>query len=222
MKDSIKSVNIRPGVGFLSLLPHLNYKPWFALAEFVDNSLQSFLDYRDELERIEGKGYKLRVYIELDTSDESRISIRDNAAGIHLKDYIRAFQPAALPPDRSGLAEFGIGMKSAACWFADYWTVRTSALGEDVERTIAFDTRVIVRDNEEDITVYEQPTRPHIHYTEIILTKLEKLPKGKTIGKIKEHLASIYRVFLRENILELRFDNELLVYPEPKVLVAPF
>src|SRR5206468_376883 len=44
----------------------------------------------------------------------------------------------------------------------------------------------------------------------------------KTIGKIKEHLASIYRVFLRENLLELRFDDELLVYPEPKVLVAPF
>lgn len=222
MKDSIKSVNIRPGVGFLSLLPHLNYKPWFALAEFVDNSLQSFLDYRDELTQIEGEGYKLKVSIELDASDEGRISIRDNAAGIHLKDYIRAFQPAALPPDRSGLAEFGIGMKSAACWFADYWTVRTSAVGEDVERTIAFDTRVIVRDNEEDVTVHELPVHPQTHYTEIILTKLEKLPKGKTIGKIKEHLASIYRVFLRENILELRFDNELLVYPEPNVLVAPF
>lgn len=222
MKDSIKSVNIRPGVGFLSLLPHLNYKPWFALAEFVDNSLQSFLDYRDELERIDGKGYKLKVYIELDATDDGRISIRDNAAGIHLKDYIRAFQPAALPPDRSGLAEFGIGMKSAACWFADYWTVRTSALGEDIERTIEFDTRVIVRDNEEDVTVHEQSTRLNTHYTEIILTKLEKLPKGKTIGKIKEHLASIYRVFLRENILEIRFDDELLVYPEPKVLVVPF
>jgi len=222
MKDSIKSVNIRPGVGFLSLLPHLNYKPWFALAEFVDNSLQSFLCYRDELEWIEGTGFKLKVHIELNATDDGRIIIRDNAAGIHREDYSRAFQLAALPPDRSGLAEFGIGMKSAACWFADYWTVRTSALGEDVERTVAFDTRAIVRDDVEDVIVHEQSTHPNTHYTEIILTKLEKLPKGKTISKIKEHLASIYRVFLRENILELRFDDELLVYPEPKVLVAPF
>ena len=222
MRDSIKSVNIRPGVGFLSLLPHLNYKPWFALAEFVDNSLQSFLDYRDELEQVEGKGYRLKVHIELDGTNDGRITIRDNAAGIHLKDYERAFQPAALPPDRSGLAEFGIGMKSAACWFANYWTVRTSALGEDVERTIAFDTKVIVRDNEEDIIVYERPVVQNKHYTEIILTKLEKFPKGKTIGKIKEHLASIYRMFIRKNILELRFDNELLVCLEPKILFAPF
>jgi len=222
MKDSIKSVNIRPGVGFISLLPHLNYKPWFALAEFVDNSLQSFLCYRDGLERIEGKGYKLKVYIELNASDDGCIIIRDNAAGIHREDYQRAFRPAALPLDRSGLAEFGIGMKSAACWFADYWTVRTSALGENVERTIAFDTKKIVHDEVEDIIVHEMAAQPNSHYTEITLTKLEKRPKGKTIGKIKEHLASIYRVFIRENLLELRFDGELLTYSEPRVLFAPF
>lgn len=222
MKDSIKSVNIRPGVGFLSLLPHLNYKPWFALAEFVDNSLQSFLCYRDELEQVEGNGYKLKVHIELDTTDNGCISIRDNAAGIHKEDYERAFRPAALPPDRSGLAEFGIGMKSAACWFADYWTVRTSALNESVERTVAFDTKKIVRDDMEYVIVHEEAAPSNTHFTEITLTRVEKLPKGKTIGKIKEHLASIFRMFIRDNILELYFDDELLVYPEPTILVTPF
>ena len=65
--------------------------------------------------------------------------IRDNAAGISRSAYSRAFRPAALPPDRSGLAEFGMGMKSAACWFAPRWTVRTAALGEGVARTIRLD-----------------------------------------------------------------------------------
>jgi hypothetical protein len=222
MKRSIKSVNIRPGVGFLSLLPHLNYKPWFALAEFVDNALQSFLSHRNELEQIEGEGCRLRVYIELDPVDGGCITIRDNAAGIHEQDYLRAFQPAALPPDRSGLSEFGIGMKSAACWFADYWTVRTSAFGETIERTVAFDTKIIVNDNIEDIIVSEIETRADSHYTEIVLTKLEKIPKGKTIAKIKEHLASIYRMFIRDSILELYFDKELLTCPAQKVLTVPF
>lgn len=222
MKDNIKSVNIRPGVGFLSLLPHLNYKPWFALAEFVDNSLQSYLSYRNELEKIEGEGCKLKVYVELDATDDGRIIIRDNAAGIHEQDYSRAFRPAALPPDRSGLSEFGIGMKSAACWFADYWMVRTSALGENIERTVAFDTKTIVRDDVEDVIVDERSACPNTHYTEIVLTKLEKFPKGKTIGKIKEHLTSIYRMFLRESMLELYFDGESLVYQEPSILIAPF
>lgn len=49
----IESINIRPGVAILSVLQHLNYKPWFAMAEFVDNSLQSYLDYKDQLLRFE-------------------------------------------------------------------------------------------------------------------------------------------------------------------------
>jgi hypothetical protein len=44
-------INIRPGVSILSVLRHLNYRPWLAPAEFVDNSIQSFLTHRDGLER---------------------------------------------------------------------------------------------------------------------------------------------------------------------------
>ena len=42
--NPIVGVNIQPDVGVLSVLPHLNYRPWYALAEFVDNSLESFLE----------------------------------------------------------------------------------------------------------------------------------------------------------------------------------
>ena len=41
--NTVNTVNIRPGVSVLSVLRHLNYRPWFAIAEFVDNSIQSFL-----------------------------------------------------------------------------------------------------------------------------------------------------------------------------------
>ena len=61
-----RRVNIRPGVGILSVLRHLNYKPWFALAEFVDNSLQSYLENRDALRRLHGDDSCLMVEIELD------------------------------------------------------------------------------------------------------------------------------------------------------------
>jgi len=72
-------VNIRPGVAVLSVLRHLNYRPWFALAEFIDNAVQSFLLYRDDLKRTEGEQYKLRVDIDINPTDGGRISIRDNA-----------------------------------------------------------------------------------------------------------------------------------------------
>ena len=34
------SVDIRPTVGYLSILPSISYKPWYAIAEFVDNSFK--------------------------------------------------------------------------------------------------------------------------------------------------------------------------------------
>src|SRR6202040_2155689 len=149
---SIKTVDIRPGVSVLSVLRHLNYRPWFAIAEFVDNAIQSFVEKRDVLRAIQGPRLKLRVNIELQ-DNPPRLTIRDNAGGIAAKDYPRAFRPAAVPEDRSGLSEFGMGMKSAACWFAPHWRVRTKALGETVERTIVFDIDRIVHDDITEISV---------------------------------------------------------------------
>lgn len=219
---SIGRVNIRPGVGILSVLRHLNYKPWFALAEFVDNSLQSYSEHRDALKALHGPDFRLRVEIELDRSDELRIKIRDNAAGIATSKYARAFRPAELPTDRAGLAEFGMGMKSAACWFAPKWTVRTTALGEPVERVINFDIASIVRDSIEELDVTSSPASAPSHFTEITLLDPYNKVLSRTSSKIKDHLTSIYRIFLREQTMELIFDGESLVYQPPKILVYPF
>lgn len=193
---TVGKIDIRPGVSVLALLRHLNYRPWFALGEFVDNSVESFVKHRGALQAIEGAGVKLKVDITIDVTSPPTISIRDNAAGILESEYARAFRPAAVPPDRSGLAEFGMGMKSAACWFAPRWSVRTSALGEPISRTIVFDIANIVNDDIHELTIREQPESPQRHYTEVILEDVFHLPVGRTVGKLKEHLSDIYRVFV--------------------------
>ena len=219
---TIKTVSIRPGVSVLSVLRHLNYKPWFALAEYVDNAVQSYLTNREKLEALRESGYKLIVRIDIDTSTSPRISIKDNAAGISQIDFPRAFRPAAIPTDRSGLSEFGMGMKSASCWFSPRWHVRTKALGEAVGRTVQFDIARIVNDQIEELQIQETPGNPNTHFTEIVLEDLYNVPVKKSISKIKEHLTDIYRVFLRDGTLELRFGDEVLQYQEPSILTAPF
>jgi len=96
---SDERVNIRPEVSILSVLKHLNYRHWFAVAEFVDNALQSFLSNRAALAAADGADARLRVAIELDASAEGRIIVRDNAAGIAEADYarIQACRSAAGP-----------------------------------------------------------------------------------------------------------------------------
>jgi hypothetical protein len=219
---SIKSVSILPGVSVLSVLRHLNYRAWFALAEFVDNSLQSYLTNKNILESRSGLKYKLQVNIDIDPNQPARISIRDNAAGISEQDFPRAFRPAAVPTDRSGLSEFGIGMKSAACWFAPRWQVRTKALGEQVERLVKFDVEKIVHDQIQELEIVENSASVDVHFTEVILEGLHHVPVKKTISKIKEHLADIYRVFIRSGILELKANGEVLEIEIPSILRAPY
>lgn len=216
----VQSVNIRPGVNVLSVLPHLNYKSWFALAEFVDNSIQSSIDNITHLKCTDGEQYKLRVDINFDAAS-NMIVILDNAAGISSGDYQRAFRPAEIPPNASGLSEFGMGMKSAACWFAPNWSVRSSALGESIENTVIFDIEKIVQDSIEELNVLSMNVSEKKHYTEIRLENIRRFPRGKTIQKIKEHLSSIYRVYIREGFLKLYVDNDELNYTTPEILTAP-
>jgi hypothetical protein len=221
--DAVTSVNIRPEVTILSVLQHLNYRPWFALAEFVDNALQSFLQHRKELVAYNGGNAMLTVQIEIETDAGGRIVVRDNAAGIREREFPRAFRPAELPPDRSGLSEFGMGMKSAACWFARRWEVRTSALGESVERTVSFDIEKIVNEKQDLLAVKAKQIAAPTHFTEVLMWDLHHPPKGRTVGKIKEHLSSIYRIYLRSGTLKLTLNGEPLQYDEPAILtVAPF
>jgi len=198
----------------------MNYRPWFALAEFVDNAVQSYLEDEDKLRALD-PAYRLAVSIDFDTSAR-QITIRDNAGGIKFAQYARAFRPAAAPPDTSGLCEFGMGMKSAACWFSPQWRVRTSALGETKERLVSFDIKKIVQDKIDELNVEETDIAPGSHFTEIRLSAVDKMPQGPAIGKIRNHLRGIYRDFLRQATLELKVGGEILTFTDPKILNAPY
>ncbi len=213
-------VNIRPNVSMLSVLRYLEYETWFALAEFVDNSIASYLNNEIELKKLHGDGYQLEVYIEIDDPN-NKIIIRDNAAGIEEENYSRAFRAAEIPADTSGLSEFGMGMKSASCWFSDYWTVRTTAIGEKTEKTISFDMDKIFEDKIEELEFSSKPVNSNHHYTVIELTNVNKIPRRKGIGKVKSHLTSIYREFIRNGILKLFINNEEQKFREPKILKVP-
>lgn len=213
-------VNIRPQVTMLSVLKFLEYETWFALAEFVDNAIDSYLKNEKLLKALEGQEFKLQVSIEINDA-ENKITIRDNATGINEKDYPRAFRAAEIPPDNSGLSEFGMGMKSAACWFADKWCVTTTALGEPLERQVCFDMQKIFLDQLEELDVETTTCDKNYHYTTIELYEVNRMPRRRGVAKVKDHLRSIYREFIRNEWLVLKVDGEILKYTEPKILNVP-
>jgi hypothetical protein len=212
-------VQIRPGVGLLSLFPAMNYKPWFALGEMVDNSIQSYTTNREQLRQLHGNDFKLRIDINFSAGSDPRIVVEDNAAGIREVDIERAFTPAARPYDRSGISQFGIGMKSSATWYSNFYVISSSALGENVTRTVTFDIEKIIAEEIEELDILSEPKDPSVHGTRIIMSQLHQgIPTGATLGKIRSFITSIYREFLKSGEIIISVGDEPLKYTAPSLL----
>src|SRR6478609_8337783 len=96
-----REIAIRPHVGVFALFSAVDYKAWYAIAEFADNSIQSFLDARASIERVDGPTH-LTLEIDPNAEDGASITIRDDAGGIPEDRIEAAFQVATPPPDSSG------------------------------------------------------------------------------------------------------------------------
>lgn len=213
------SISLQPRV--YTTFRALNNTVANTLGEYVDNAVQSYLNNKDQLLTVE-PDYKLVIKIIVDWT-ERKITITDNAAGIGVDNYEKAFQPAYVPLDKTGLNEFGMGMKTASVWLADNWCVYTKALGEPVERFTEFDLRKVINEGREQLIVREIPKDPNEHYTRIVLSNLSsKAPTTNQMDKIKRHLSSYYRKFIRNDEIRIYVNGELLSYPNYEILDAPY
>lgn len=227
MKEhKLKTVDITIGTKIYSTFEALPNTVSHVFAEFVDNALQSYRDKKDLL-LSDDPEYKLKVYLDIEWDNLSdratKIIISDNAAGIDDVKYIKAFMPAEKPTDNSGLNEFGMGLKTAACWLGETWSVQTKAIFEEEERTVSFNLNEVTENDLKELPVKTEIKDINAHYTVITISNLNKnAPKSRSIGKIKSELSSIYRKSFREDELHLFFCGEKLIFEEYEVLIAPF
>lgn len=219
--NQIEKVSIALQPSVYNTFRALNNTVALTLSEYVDNSVQSFLDNKNAILSIY-PDFIFEVNIEVDQKS-NQIIIRDNAAGIDFVNYQRAFEPANIPLDNTKLNEFGMGMKTASIWLADKWSVRTKALGEKVERFTEFDLHKVIKENKEELIVVETVKEPELHYTEIVLSNLShNAPSPYQMDKVRRHLSSIYRIFLRTNEITIVVNGEKLVAPNYEILDVPF
>jgi len=213
------SITLQPSV--YKTFRALNNTVALTLSEYVDNAVQSYLDNKQRLLE-NNPTYVFRVSIDVDQK-ANQIIIKDNAAGIDYINYKRAFEPANIPLDNTKLNEFGMGMKTASVWLADKWSVYTKALGENVERYTEFDLHKVIAEAKEELIVKETFKDEKLSYTEIILSQLShNAPSPNQMDKVRRHLSSIYRVFLRNREIEIIVNGESLEGPKYDVLNVPF
>ena len=218
---SIKKLNIRPDTGVYGTYKRISYEPWTALAEFIDNSTQSFYDHKDELFQTKYyKGLEICINYTEDPDVGDEIVITDNAYGMEYRDFQRAIILDRPPIKTTGRNEFGMGLKAAACWFGNLWSVETTRLGSSVKYKAEIDIEKLIKYKNEEIDVEEDTASPKDHYTIIKIQKLNKKIKGKRIEKkIHELLASIYRADFRTGNIKIYYNGILLKFEEVKPYV---
>lgn len=200
------------GVGAIRSYKRLSYTPWHALAEFVDNATQNYLANRDAVdEALKADDEDFCVSIVYERDDVLRIA--DNALGMSRGELERALQVGVPPDDASGRSEFGMGLKTAACWIGDEWTVRTKRLGETSELMVQVQVEAVAEGNTE-LQVVETPKDPDLHYTVIEIRNHHHRWVGRTLGKIRDYLRSMYRVDIRNGDLDLQWQNAHLEWEE--------
>lgn len=218
--ENQRTINIRPAVSVYATYRRLSYTPWYAIAEFVDNSTQSYYDHREELlAEYQGEGSIGHLLVEVSyDSEENSLSIVDNAHGMELEELTRAVVLDSPPPDRTGRCEYGMGLKTAACWFGTTWTIRTSKLGSARAYLARVHVPELVETQLEDVVVDVEPAAPESHYTEIKIEGLYKPIRGSTPRRVRDQLGSMYREDLRTGEVEILWSGEPISFEEPSFL----
>ena len=121
--QEITSLNIQPQAGVIGVFSRLNYKPWYAIAEFVDNSTQSFYNNEKLLAKVGIKSITVKVEYDF---ENNILTITDDAFGMEMEDFVRAVKVDSPPESRDGRNEFGMGLKTAASWFGNTWSVEST------------------------------------------------------------------------------------------------
>ena len=225
--DDSFDVNIQPDVSALRMFRSMSFTPWYALGEFVDNSITSAMKNRDALAAVNGPDYRVRIQIDFPDGTNDLV-IKDNAAGISREEMHRALRMGKAPQDISvGLSRHGVGMKAAAFWWGARLEIKTYPLGEPH----GWHTVVDVSDGGDMagfVRVTPIPSRG-FPGTEVRVVDLwQKTPLGRTKGAIRAYLPSIYRAFLGggtgavEIGCTLEYEGAPLRYENPALLEAPF
>lgn len=205
--------NLKIDSNVLRRYADLDYEVWFALSEFIDNSLHSYLKSKKELEKIGIKKCSVKMSI-IEEDGKEVISINDTAGGVHESEFDRLLSIGAQKEKSEiQLSEFGMGMKTAAIWLGKVIEIETKHYLSDKTFLIIIDIHNLGNDNE--VTIKEVKNSSNQKgYTKIKIRDLNRrFTKKNTLEKIQRSLASIYKKFIEKNILEIIF-IDLQLEPE--------
>lgn len=216
-QSDVMELNIQPSASILNVFSRLSYKPWYAIAEFVDNSTQSYISHATELSSAPGFE-KLIVDIKY-CAITNTLTIVDNAYGMEIERFRDAILLDSRNEAQSGRNEFGMGLKTAASWFGKVWKVTSTQYGSINRYTATIDIPKLDKYHLQNTKIYRDYVAIDSHGTEIIIEHVtKKITGSRTIGKIRDLLSSMYRRDINDRNIEIWFNNEAISFEEYPIL----
>lgn len=212
MDKKVTQLNIQPQAGIIGVFSRLNYKPWYAIAEFVDNSTQSFYTY----ERVMRQNGITSINVDINYDFEKDIlTIKDDAYGMEINDFHRAIKVDSIPENQGGRNEFGMGLKTAASWFGNVWSVESTQLGSTNKYYTEVNIDELRSKNLNSIDIINVDCDKEEHGTTIVINKItKKIDAGRTKGKIIKLLESMYRRDINSGKINITFNGERLKFED--------
>lgn len=226
------------GYEILESYKRLPYKTWFAFAEFIDNSTQSYRNNRAVMDKwFEENDDMLHVTISYNNKkSEGYIQVNDNAFGMNLTDLQNALTIGRKPEIHNERSKYGLGLKTAAFWFGNEWTIETTQKGSKEMLTVTVNLESILNEEKNYYESFKTQTdgqvltqfRPKLdistrdcdvneHGTTLEIRDLVRNITSPIAKNCIEYLKSIYRVDLQNQTLDLKFQETSLSWDQEEI-----
>lgn len=222
--ENVQFLNVQPNVNFLATLRHSGYNNYTAIADIIDNSLDTNVDSEN-----------VRITIKKSKDEYEFIKISDDGCGMDLEVLNEAFKLGAITGKNRelDLGSYGTGLKAAALSIGRAFEVRTKSI--DGEFYIAtYDLDVLLNQNSFEIPIRIGTEDEYLDFKEEIISeygtiitiyKLDRVSNtNASIFKdiLKNKLALYYKYFIDEMGVNIFVNGEKVVGFDPMHRHEPF
>jgi hypothetical protein len=210
--NQISEFDLQPEPRILVMLGEIELDQWQCLAEFIDNSVDSFLDSSRSGNPVQNP----QIHLSLPTADsaDAKITIRDNGRGMDASTLERAVRAGWTSNDpMHNLGMFGMGFNIATARLGNITTVWTTRLNDNEWCGLEIDFAKLIQQKHYRTPRLSRPKiDPYEHGTEIIVEKLKPDQRkwlstsGNRSKLSREHFSVVYSAMLRSGGTPISFE----------------
>lgn len=220
----LKPLNVTPNVNFLTTLRNSGYNNYTAIADIVDNSLDTNVGSEN-----------INILIKKNKEDYESIFICDDGCGMNITTLNEAFKLGAITGKikKLDLGVYGTGLKAAALSLGRRFEIQTKS-DDDLFYIATYDLDEITSSGNFEIPIrygsdlefenFKNLTNSETG-TIVILQKLDRISNSNITqfrNKLAKDFGLFYKIFIDEYGVNIKFDNVIVESIDPMYRVNKF